>query len=214
MQILMWTPSSWASDYRGQWVDTLTLLVTAMSVPTTMRSHPSTRSAVAVGALRVAVLPSGNLTSLDGTSAASNATAVIDSGSWGDVVCGGGVVVYSHTALVVAFEPPANASYVPASYTIQVATAASFPLDDPSTRTVVVSPAGSVTATVALPSPLSAGALRYLIPGLATGTPYFVRVGAAPPSLPVDVSLPRPLPTVFRYRELAMSRVWLLCFSY
>jgi hypothetical protein len=199
VQVLAWSPSTWASDYRGQWVDTLTLLVTAMSVPATVRSDPSTRSAVAVGALRATVLSSGNLTSLDGTSAASNATTVVDSGSWGDVVCDGGVVVYSHTALVVAFEPPTNVSYVPASYIIQLATSASFLTDDPSILTMIVSPAGSATATVALPAPLSGTALRYIVPGLPTGTPLFVRVGVAPPALPAGLVLPRPVPSVLRY---------------
>jgi hypothetical protein len=205
VQVLSWSPSTWASDYRGQWVDTLTLLVTTTSVPVAVRSDPSARSAVAVGALQVTVKLSGELTSLDGTSAASNASTIVSAGSWGDIVCDGGVVVYSHTALVVAFEPPANASYVPASYTIQVATAASFPLDDPSTRTVAALPGGSATATVALPLPLSATALRYIVPGLTTGTPYFVRVRAAPPELPADVTLPRPVPGVFRYDMVQLS---------
>jgi hypothetical protein len=191
MQLLLWTPSTWASDYRGQWVDRLTLLVTAVEVPVS-----NAHSAAAVGALRVTVLPSGNLTSLDGTSAASNASSTVSAGSWGDVVCGGGVVVYSHSALVVAFEPPANASYEPASYTIQVATDPSF--HPSANRTLVVAPGASATSTMGLPSPLSAAALRYLVPGLATGMRYYVRVSAAPPSLPAELTLPRPVPDVFR----------------
>ncbi len=197
-QVLAWSPSTWASSYSGQWVDTLTLMVTAVEVPATVRTDPSVRSAVAVGALRVTVLPSGNLTSLDGTSAASNATALVTAGSWGDVVCDGGVLVYSHTALAVAFEPPANAPYVPASYTIQVATAASFPAGDPSTRTVVVSAATSAVGAVTLPSPFTSTTLRYVVPGLTTGVPHHVRVSVAPPTLPADLTLQRPVPSVFR----------------
>lgn len=194
--MLVWT-SVWATDYRGQWVDTLTLLVTAVEVPSDVRSQPSTRSAVAVGALGVSVLPSGNLTSLDGTSAASNASAMVTAGSWGEVVCNGGVVVYSHTALAVAFEPPANAGYVPASYNIQVATTPDFPVN--ATHTRVVSPASSETTAVALPPPLPLSALRYVVTGLATGTPHHVRVSVAPPTLSNEVLLPRALPSVYRW---------------
>jgi hypothetical protein len=174
-------------------------MVTVIEVPAMVHTDPSVRSAVAVGALRVTVLPSGSLTSLDGTSAASNATgtALVTAGSWGDVVCDGGMLVYSHTALAVAFEPPANASYVPASYTIQVpvATAASFPAGDPSTRTVVVSAATSAVGAVTLPSSFTSSTLRHVAPGLTAGVPYHVRVSAAPPTLPADVTL---LPSVFR----------------
>jgi hypothetical protein len=197
-QVLAWSPSTWASSYSGQWVDTLTLMVTLDEVPAMARTDPSVRSAVAVGALRVTVLPSGNLTSLDGTSAASNATALVTAGSWGDVVCDGGVLVYSHTALVVAFEPPANASYVPTSYTIQVASDARFSANDSSTRTLVVAPTSSAAGMVALPPPFSATALRYIVPGLDTGKPYHVRVSVSPPVLPVDLALSRSVPSVFR----------------
>ena len=204
-QLLQWTPSTWASDYLGQWLDSLTLLVTSTAVPAAVRADPGVRSAVAVGVLRVTVLPSGNLTSLDGTSTASNASAVVTAGSWGDVVCDGGVLVYSHTALAVAFEPPASASYVPASYTIQVASAANFSGDVSFTRTMVVSAATSATGAVALPSGLPGTALRYVVPGLTTGSAYYVRVGVAPPALPADVTLARPVPTVYRW--VATARV-------
>jgi hypothetical protein len=198
LQVLSWSPPTWASDYSGQWVDTLTLLVTAIEVPVTAHTNPSVRNAVAVGALQVTVLPTGDLTSLDGTSAPSNASATVSAGSWGDVVCDGGVLVYSHTTLVVAFEPPANASYVPTSYTIQVAIDAMFSANDSSTRTVVVAPASSAAGAVALPPPFSTTALRYIVPGLDTGVPYHVRVSVSPPVLPVDLTLPRSVPSVFR----------------
>lgn len=195
-QVLLWT-SVWASDYRGQWIDTLNLLVTAIEVPPLVRSDPRTRATVGVGALGVSLVPSGNLTSLDGTSAPSNASALVAAGSWGEAVCDGGVVVYSHTALVVAFEPPANASYVPATYTIQVASDRAFPAN--ATRTLTVSPAASATTAVALPAPLSTTALRYLVAGLALGTQYHVRVSVAPPTFSNDLTLPRPLPDVYRW---------------
>jgi hypothetical protein len=177
------------------WLDSLSLLVTAAAV---QPSADASRAAVAVGTLTVAVLAAGNLTSLDGTSAASNATAVVSGGSWGDAVCGGGVVVYSHSALVVAFEPPANASFVPSSYSIQLSTSSEFP-PGASTRSVVVTPSGTTAPALALPPPLSATSLHYVVAGLATGTPYYTRVGVTPPALPTEVTsvLPQAVPVVF-----------------
>ncbi len=201
-QLLLWT-STWASDYRGQWIDTLTLLVTAVAVPVEVHTDPRVRAAVAVGSLGVSVLPSGNLTSLDGTSVASNASTTVSTGSWGSVVCDGGVVVYSHTTLVVAFEPPANASYVPSGYTIEVAIAPDFTPN--ATRTLVVTPTSSASA-VALPPFLPATALRYIMPGLTTGMPYHARVSVAPPALPSELTLPWPVPTVFRYEVTLQPR--------
>jgi hypothetical protein len=140
----------------------------------------SHRAATAVGALAVSVLASGNLTSFDNTSAPSNATANVTGGSWGDVVCGGGVVVHSYTSLVVAFMPLVNASYVPTNYTIEVVAA-----DGPSNvnSVPVVLPGESVP----LPSSIPAEALRYSVSNLTTDTPYYTRVAAAPPTLPREV---------------------------
>jgi hypothetical protein len=191
-QLLRWTPSTWADDYRGVWLDALSLLVTASAVPAVVPSGAG------VGNLSVAVLPSGLLKSLDGTSAPSNSTTVVAAGSWGHVVCDAGGVVYSHTALAVAFEPPASASYVAAGYAIQVSTSRDFPANA-STRTVPVTPGGSVSATVGLPPPWQSTALRYVVNELAPDTAYYVRVGAVPPALPAEVPaiLPRAVSVVF-----------------
>jgi hypothetical protein len=192
MQVLRWTPSTWAVDYQGVWLDTLSLLVTATSVP------DSALVSSAVGSLSVSVLPSGMLTSLDGTSDASNSSVVVAAGSWGDAVCDGGVVVFSHTALAVAFEPPPNASYVPLGYTIHVSSLRAFPANA-STIVVPVTPAGSLVSTVGLPPPWLPSALRFVVPGLLVDTAYYVRVGVTPPTLPAEVStiLPRAVPVVF-----------------
>ncbi len=193
-QLLMWTPTTWADDYRGEWLDGLSLLVTVLATP----AVPPAASTSAVGSLSVSVLSSGRLTSLDGTSPASNSSTVVAAGSWGDVVCDSGGLVYSHTALAVAFEPPVNASYVPLGYTIQVSTSRTFPANE-STTAVLVTPGESVTAAVSLPPPWQPTALRYVLSGLVTGTAYFVRVGVSPPDLPAEVSalLPRAVPVVF-----------------
>ncbi len=281
--MLLWTPATWAIGYTGAWLDSFSLLVTVTNVSAAVSADPVSRAAVAVGALQVTVLVAGGLTSLDGTSAPSNDSTVVTGGSWGDVVCGGGVVVASHTALVVAFEPPANASYVPAGYTIEVraegtpmspflipspsaarrpskpaelllscltvciACAGShrlwkWPASDPwrcgplpvvhstpclaappalrnvrprarsvceqvastmdfgtMAATVAVTSAGSAAAAgLALPPPLSPGALRYVVPGLTAGLPYFVRVSVAPPTLAAEVPLPQPVPRLAR----------------
>jgi hypothetical protein len=174
------------------WLNSLNLLITVTAVPT----MPTNASGV--GSLSVSVLPSGALTSLDGTSTPSNSSTVVTAGSWGDVVCDGGVVVYSHSSLAVAFEPPPTAAYAPSAYTIHVSTSRAFPAE-PSTRAVLVTPGGSLAATVALPAPWLPSALRYVVNELAPDTGYYLRVGVSPPSLPVEVStvLPRPVPVVF-----------------
>jgi hypothetical protein len=191
-QLLRWTPSTWAMDYHGAWLDSLSLLVTATSVPGTAPVGS------AVGSLSVSVLPSGMLTSLDGTSAASNGSTVVAAGSWGDVVCDSGAVVFSHTALAVAFAPPPNASYVPSGYVIHVSSSRAFAANA-STIVVPVTPAGSLGSAVGLPPPWLPTALRYVVAGLAVDTAYYVRVGVTPPALPADVStiLPRTVPVVF-----------------
>ncbi len=192
MQLLRWTPSEWADDYRGVWLDALSLLVTATAVPAAVPDGSS------VGNLSVAVLPAGLLTSLDGTSAASNSSTVVAAGSWGHVVCDAGAVVYSHTAFAVAFEPPSSASYAAPGYTIQVSTSMEFPANA-STHTVLVTPGSSLTTTVGLPPPWQPTALRYVVRELVLGTAYYVRVGAAPPTLPAEVTaiLPRAVSVVF-----------------
>jgi hypothetical protein len=172
--LLAWEPATWATNYTGEWLDDLNLLVTVREVVPGANDHAGHRAATAVGALAVSVLASGSLTSRDGTSAPSNASAIVTGGSWGDVVCDGGVVVRSHTSLVVAFMPPVNASYVPTNYTIEVVAA-----DDP---------ANVRNVTVSLSQLLPATALKYSLSSLSTDTPYFTRVAVAPPTLPHEVS--------------------------
>jgi hypothetical protein len=122
----------------------------------------------------------------------------VTGGSWGDVVCGGGVVVYSHTALVVAFEPPPNASYSPVAYMVQVGTSESFSTEG-TARTISVTPSASL-ASIGLPASLSPSALRCLVTSLSPQTLYHVRVGVVPPALPPDVAavlFPRLVPVVY-----------------
>ncbi len=184
--LLVMSPPDWATDYNGTWLDFTTLLVTAVSVNAASTSSASFRAATAVGALRVVVLPSGGLTSLDGTGSASNTSGVVTAGSWGDAVCDGGVFVYSHTSLAVGFMPPVNASVTPLAYSVQVSGSAAFPAGG--TTTVVVGP-GATAASVALPTSVPAAALRYLLPRLVTDTPYFVRVAVVPPVLPAELTV-------------------------
>jgi hypothetical protein len=192
--LLAWEPATWATSYTGEWLDALNLLVTVHEVALGASDNASHRAATAVGALTVHVLASGNLTSLDGTSATSNATGVVSGGSWGDVVCDGGVAVRSHTSLVVAFMPPVNATYIPTNYTIEVVAA-----DDPANvrNVTVVVPGQSLS--LPLPSSIPAAALRYSLPSLSTDMLYYTRVATAPPTLPPEVStlLNRAVPRVF-----------------
>ena len=195
--LLVFEPRTWADDYVAAWLDFTTLLVTVTALSPGVGALADT----AVGTLRVSVQPSGGLTSFDGTALPSNATSVVTSGSWGELVCDARLVVYSRTTLVVAFYPPPNASYVPSTYLLSVvSTASGAPVGGP----IVVTPAQSA-AGVSLPPTLYGSAapstLRYLIPSLTPGTGYSGRVGVAPPVLSAEVQsvLPRAVPVVYTW---------------
>jgi hypothetical protein len=196
-RVLAFEPADWATNYTGVWIKPWALLVTVTAVPATAWTDAAGRAAVALGALRVSVMPTGGVVSADGSSAPSNASTVLSSGSWGDVVCDGQLFVHSHTAIVAAFTPPVSTpGYTPANYSLQVATSPLFP--QASTRTLAVVAALSELA-ITLPVTCPAGSLRYLIPSLPPGAAHYVRVAAAVPPLPVEVSrvLPRPVAPVF-----------------
>jgi hypothetical protein len=133
------------------------------------------------------VLAGGNLTSLDGTSTPCNSSALLTSGSWGDVVCDGGLYVYSQTALVAAFSPPVNATYVPTAYTLYAS-----PLGNFNPRSTMASAvlASSNDTTFAVPLGFPPDSLRFYLPVAALS---YVWVAASVPPLPAEVSqdLPR-----------------------
>jgi hypothetical protein len=181
--LLAWTPSGWADNYTGEWRDTMHLLVHLTSVPALSATM---RSGTAVGTLRVSIKPGGGLTSFDGTSAACNETATVTAGSWGDVVCDGGLNVHSHTAVVAAFTSPTTTTgFTPGNFTLQVSTSAAVSPQPP--RTLAVSAVES-SSGIALPTGVASSALRYLVPSLATGVTVYVRVAAAVPPLPAEVT--------------------------
>ncbi len=193
--VLLFDPVDWATDYTGVWLSSILLLVTVTAVPTPAHVDPVRQAAVAVGSLRATVRPSGGITSEDGTSMPSNASTVVTTGSWGDVVCDGGLFVYSHTAVVAAFLPPVAALHPPANYTLTLSSHAGLPAGSP-TRTIVVSPAQSAAdSDIVLPSALPAASLRFVVPSLPPGEPVSVQVTASMSPLPVDVTrvLPRPV---------------------
>lgn len=201
-RLLVFDPPNWAVDARGAWVDSNVLAVTVVAVGTGAGA-PEFRWATRVGALRVSVQPSGNLTSLDGTSDPCNATVVVGHGSWGDPVCDVGLFVFSHTALVVAFSAPVNSSYTPTSYTIRVvpwAPAGSSPGAGGSGNSsdavvLTVTPSQSVVGMV-LPGSTPHAYLRFVIRNLVLGVPYVAFVTPASPELPVDVMMVVPAPVV------------------
>jgi hypothetical protein len=191
--VLAFSPQDWAVDYTGMWLSPIALLVTVLAVPAGARSSPVARSSTAVGVLRVAVLPSGGVVSADGTSVPSDASTLVTSGSWGDVVCDGGLIVYSHKAVVVAFLPPVNTTHVPAHYTLSASSSPTFPVG-PFTRILTVAAAQSASSSdIALPTGLPATSLRFVVPHLTPGEAIYVRVAASVPPLPVDIAsvLPR-----------------------
>ncbi len=185
--VLAFEPRDWAQDYSGTWLSTLALLVTAVAIPATQRADPGYRTATAVGSLRVSILPSGNLTSLDGTSAPSNASAVVAQGSWGDVVCDGGLFVYSSEALVAAWAPPPTATSPVAGYTVTLSTSAT----NTTLYTIDVN-ATQAAQLASLPLPPSQSA-RMMLPALAADVPINVHVAVWVPELPLAAShnLPR-----------------------
>jgi hypothetical protein len=185
--LLSFHPPTWATNYNGSWVGHAALLVTVLSAPAGSRADPAVRASTAVGALSITVLAGGNLTSLDGTSTPCNSSTLLTSGSWGDVVCDGGLYVYSLTALVAAFSPPVNATYVPTAYTLYMSPFRTF-----STRSTVTLPvlASSNDTTFAVPLGFPPDSLRFYIPIAALS---YVWVAASVPPLSAEVSqdLPR-----------------------
>ena len=182
--VLQFTPSTWASNYTGLWLDMTALLITVRAV-----GHDVDRHSVAVGALNISVLASGGLTSFDGTSPASNDSVTVSSGSWGDVVCDASVMVYSYRGLQVSFTPPVTAAgWSPTSYTIEYSAVSTFAPSDPSTGQVSVDvSAGNDRSMVVL-----------VLSQLTLGVSYYVRVAASPlASVPRGASLPYPLQLLF-----------------
>jgi hypothetical protein len=208
--LLVFDPPFWALDYRGAWLDYTTLVVYAGVVSGLVPSgagsagngtSPSSGTFAAltsVGALTVTVLPTGGLTSFDGTSSACNDTSRLSAGSWGDVVCESAVMVYSHTALAVTFKPPLT--YAPGNFTIEVSGSPLFPVG-PLTRSLGVTPAQSDPS---LARAFNSTSLWFTVRALTTRMPYWVRVAAASPALPAEVAALVPArPLVYKY-----LRVW------
>jgi hypothetical protein len=185
--LLSFNPPTWATSYNGSWVGHAALLVTVLTVPAGSRADPTARASTAVGALSITVLAGGNLTSLDGTSTPCNSSALLTSGSWGDVVCDGGLYVYSHTALVAAFSPPVNATYVPATYMLYVSPSQIL---SPQRLPIVSVLSSDNDTTISIPASLPSRSLRYFI--LVSALSH-VWVAASVPPLPAEVSqdLPR-----------------------
>jgi hypothetical protein len=205
--------SLWATNYTGTWVAFTALLVTVLAVP---GGVVGAGGSAAVGSLAVTVLPSGNLTSYDGTSTPSNASTTVTAGSWGETLCDSGVFVGSHTSLVVALSVPPGSSYTPSEFRLLVSTSPSAGAG--ATTLSVLGPA-AFSATVAanqseagivLPTngPTVAGGtadgrLRFVVPGLVTGTPYYTWMAVLPPTLPIDVVLQLPKPVSAVYQPIA-----------
>ena len=184
-EVFIFTPSNWADSYSGRWLDYNTLLLTVDAISASLVQNASHRLAIAVGNLTISVNQSGGLQSYDGTSAPSNATVVVDVGSWGDVVCDVELEVYSYRAVEVTFRPPATLNVPPPSaYQVQVS---SSPVFD----------AGMTTASTAMSvADVTAPVLN--LGGLRTGTVYYVRI-AVPPSIRsiAGVTFPQPLAPLY-----------------
>jgi hypothetical protein len=185
---LAFDPPDWAVDYSGSWLSSMALLVTVQAVAESILADSVFRARVGVGSLGISTRPSGNLTSLDGTSTPSNASTVLAHGSWGEVVCDGVLYVHSNTAIMAAFRAPANSSYAPASYNLTVSASPAFDDSTPVSVTYVEAALGGPSPAMASPPWVPSSALRYLLPALAPDVTVYVRVAAAVPVLPPLVS--------------------------
>ncbi len=98
------------AQVRGTWGAGGTTLTLALTFPTPAAQRPWL--AANVGSLRVSVQPGGRLTSANGESSPSNATALVDGGTWGDapVVA---VVERSSTSVQVTLAPPTTSYNLP-----------------------------------------------------------------------------------------------------
>ncbi len=125
--VFTFSPPNWAGEVRGEWVTFSTLLLTVLTPGPGSPSRPE----VGVGGLSVAARPSGNLTSLDGTSEPCNATAVVTGGGWGDVACNVSVSVASHVALLAAVSVHSGAVPAPTSALVRVYDSAGAEVESP-----------------------------------------------------------------------------------
>lgn len=164
--LLGFTPFDWATNYTGTWVTLTTLQITVLEVPP---ADAAQRSATAVGALTVVVKAKGGLTSFDGTSAPCSDSTTVTAGSWGDIACDGGVFPYSATSLVVAFQLVLNVTATPVAYVVEASPGALFLPGETSVWTMTTSQS---RGDVVLPTSVPSTALRFVLPGLATGVPY------------------------------------------
>lgn len=149
-----------ADDYTGAWVQSGPYAYTVARI--TIRSawlggqgDAAWRASVAVGVLAITVLAKGNLTSLDGTTAASTSSVLVAGGSWG--VAGELVVdVASATALRVRVT---DGTMDPRVVGVRVEWAATAAFSLPNVMDVIV----------------AAGTATCAITGLTAGVPAFVR---------------------------------------
>ncbi len=192
--LLTFNPVDWATDYNGTWLTNMALLVTVLAVPAVSRSDPAFRGSTGVGTLRITVQAQGGLLASGGISLPSTATTLLTHGSWGDVVCDGGLYVFSSNAVVVAFSAPVNASYVPSSYTLSISRTSAFA--SRSTYAAVVA-ANKTEATFVLPARFTPSSLRFYLEYPQDANLY-VRASASPPFLPTLVTqdLPQAVPLV------------------
>jgi hypothetical protein len=95
-------------NYTGSWVTSGWFAKSAINITVT-KALPTgaNATATAVGVLRVTVRASAGMTSLDRTTAASNASTVIGYGTWGDVPTAS-VAMRSYKTLRVTMLPPAS----------------------------------------------------------------------------------------------------------
>jgi hypothetical protein len=139
-------------DYSGVWLGSGRYANSVCTITVLQRATALNASGVAVGVLRVSVRPSAGLTSFDHTTTASNASVLVELGTWGDV---GHISLFvaTHTSVrvVVAYAAPFVSGVA-----VKCGTDAAFAVPSFFARNVSVggggggggSPAAPVTGTV------------------------------------------------------------------
>ena len=152
------------ANYTGAWETSGLFARSAITI--TVTAPPANASGTAVGVLRVTVLASAGLTSLDESTPASNATTVVALGTWGDAPTAV-VEARSWRSLRVTMAPPASrVAWTVGSYRVQWSPRANFSAGPGDVvRDAPVAPGGGEDAV-------------YTVTGASVGVPLFVRVAA------------------------------------
>ena len=154
------------ADYSGAWDTTAPYAKAGLKITVTAALEGGYGRGTAVGVLGVSVRLSARLTSLDESTAASNASTIVALGTWGDVP-GITYQLRSHRSVRVALSPPATMyGWNVETYRLRWCVNASTCFEDGGGSAVQEADVHATTTSVATVS------------GLALGVPLYLRAAA------------------------------------